>query len=57
MKLTKENYVVAIGYVLFMALFYFVGATKARVTDFIAISLLAGFYVAGVWFVKKILAK
>jgi hypothetical protein len=55
MKLTKDQLYVALGYVLFMLVFYVIGVTKARFESFVAIVLLTGLYVACVRLIKKIL--
>ena len=49
----KEKILVVVGYIVYMVFFYFIGATKARLIDFIAISLLTGLYAIIVWYVKK----
>jgi len=54
-KPTKEQLYIAIGYVLFMIVFYFIGITGARFAAFAAIVLLTCFYATAVWFVKKII--
>jgi hypothetical protein len=55
MKLTKDQLYVALGYVLFMFVFFVIGVTKARLESFIAIILLTGLYAACVKMVKKVL--
>lgn len=57
MKPTKEQLYVALGYLVFMGLFYFWGITGAQFDSFIAIVLLSLVYAGGVWFVKKIISK
>jgi hypothetical protein len=57
MKLTREQIIIAIGYAVFMILFYFIGITGARALEFLAIVILTGFYALGVYWVKKIGAK
>lgn len=57
MKPTKEQLYIALGYVLFMLVFFFIGITGAQFDSFIAIVLLSLVYAGGVWFVKKILGK
>lgn len=55
LKPTKEQLFIALGYVLFMIVFYFIGITGAQFASFAAIVLLTAFYAAMVWFVKKII--
>lgn len=54
MKITKEQGIIGIGYLLFMAIFYGIGATSARLLDFVAVVALTLFYAAIVYFVKKL---
>lgn len=56
MKITKEQGIIGIGYLLFMAIFYGIGATSARLLDFVAVVVLTLFYAVLVYFVKKLLA-
>jgi len=55
MKIIKENLYIALGYVLFMLLFFFIGVTGAQFQAFVAIVLLTGFYAVIVIFIRKIL--
>ena len=50
----REACYIAIGYILFMLVFYFIGITRARFDAFVAIALLTGFYALVVWFIRKI---
>lgn len=50
----REACWIAIGYILFMLVFFFIGITKAQFDTIVALVLLTGFYAVGVWFVKKI---
>ena len=47
----------AAGYVVFMLLFYVIGATQAQFDSLVAIILLTGFYFGGLKMIKKITAK
>ena len=58
MKPTKETIYIAIGYVLFLLLFFFIGIPggKSFWTYAGGFLVVTAFYAFGVWFVKKIIA-
>jgi hypothetical protein len=53
-SISKEDLLVAIGYIVFITFFYLVGATKARFESFVAMVLLSGFYFLGIYVINKI---
>ena len=50
----REACYIAIGYVLFMLAFFFIGITQEHFDAFVAIVLLTGVYALFAWFAKKI---
>ena len=51
----RQAIVIAVGYVVFMLLFYVIGSPAYRITDLLAVVVLTGFYAGLVWFIKKYL--
>ena len=50
----REACIIAIGYIVFMLAFFFIGITQVQLDTLVAVALLTGFYALVAWFVYKI---
>ena len=55
--LGNPRFLVAAGYVVYLLLFYFIGITKARFSEFLVFAVVTGFYALVVIWVRKISGK